>query len=64
MTDAGARAEIRISDASFQLGSQTALEFMSLDDHNAQVRLSEGNLHVRVRRLRVRRLDENFEKTF
>ena len=55
-TDASARAEIHVPGASLRLGSQTAFEFMNLDDRNMQVRLSEGKLNVRVRRL-----TENFE---
>src|SRR5262249_21762456 len=55
-TDTSARAEIHVSGASLRLGSQTAFEFMNLDDRNMQVRLSEGKLNVRVRRL-----TENFE---
>src|SRR5215831_3085254 len=54
--DAGARAEIHVPGAAFRLGSQTAFEFMNLDDSNTQVRLSEGSLDVRVRRL-----NQNFE---
>jgi hypothetical protein len=37
MTDASVRAEVHISGTSFQLGLQTALESMNLDDRNAQV---------------------------
>ena len=49
--DAGARAEIHVPGAAFRIGSQSAFEFMNLDDRNVQVRLSEGSLNVRVRRL-------------
>src|SRR5579863_9407719 len=49
--DAGARAEIHVPGTAFRLGSQTAVEFLNLDDRNTQVRLSEGALDVRVRRL-------------
>jgi hypothetical protein len=49
--DAGGRAEIHIPGAAFRLGSQTAFEFMNLDDRSIQVRLSEGSLNLRVRRL-------------
>ncbi len=48
--DAGARAEIHVPGAAFRIGSQSAFEFMNLDDRNVQVRLSEGSLNVRVRR--------------
>src|ERR1700736_2976160 len=49
--DADARAEIQVPGAAFRLGSQTAFEFMNLDDRNVQVRLSEGTLNIRVLRL-------------
>src|SRR3981081_2210048 len=49
--DAYARAEIQVPGAAFRLGSQTAFEFMNLDDRNVQVRLSEGALNIRVLRL-------------
>src|SRR5258708_18911064 len=48
---AGARAEIHVPGTAFRLGSQTAFEFMNLDDRNVQVRLSEGTLNLHVRRL-------------
>jgi len=44
--DAGARAEIQVPGAAFRLSSQTAFEFMNLDDRNVQVRLSEGTLNI------------------
>jgi len=56
--DAGARAEIHVPGAAFRLGSKTAFEFMNLDDRNVQVRLSEGSLNLRVRRLYR---NQNFE---
>ena len=46
--DAGGRAEIQVPGAAFRLGSQTAFEFMNLDDRNVQVRLSEGTLNIRA----------------
>ncbi len=49
--DAGARAEIHVPGAALRIGSQTAFEFMNLDEQNVQVRLSEGSLNLRVRRL-------------
>jgi hypothetical protein len=54
--DNGALAEIQLPEAAFRLGSRTAFEFLNLDDRNVQVRLSEGTLN-----LRVRRLEGNFE---
>jgi hypothetical protein len=49
--DEGARAEVHIPGAGFRLGSRTAFQFLNLDDQTAQVKLSEGTLDVRVRRL-------------
>jgi len=54
--DSNARAEIHVPGTVFRIGSQTAFAFMSLDDRSTQVRLSEGTLNVRVRRL-----NENLE---
>ena len=56
--DNGARAEVHVPGAAFRLSSKTAFQFMNLDDRNVQVRLSEGTLNVRVRRLEG---DQNFE---
>jgi len=49
--DAGARAEVHIPGTAFWLGDRTAFQFMNLDDRNAQIRLSEGSLDIRVRNL-------------
>jgi len=49
--DHGARAEVNVPGAAFRLGDRTAFQFLNLDDRHAQVRLSEGTLDVRVRRL-------------
>ena len=49
--DNGARAEVHVPGVAFRLGSRTAFEFLNLDDRNVQVRLSEGSLNVRARRL-------------
>jgi hypothetical protein len=54
--DQGARAEVEIPQAEFRLGSRTAFQFLNLDDRNAQVKLSEGTLAVRVRAV-----DQNIE---
>src|ERR1039457_4818764 len=51
--DDGAQAEIHLPATAFRLGSRTAFEFMNLDDRSTQVRLSEGSLDVRVRRLKT-----------
>src|SRR5215831_2530278 len=49
--DTGARAEVHVPGIVLRLGSQTAFEFMNLDDRSTQLRLSEGTLNVRVFRL-------------
>ncbi len=48
------RVEVRIDSYALRLGPQTGFSFLNLDDNVVQVRLTEGSLNVRVRRL-----DEN-----
>src|SRR5712664_1871384 len=50
-TDNGARAELHIGSAVIRLSSNTGFSFLNLDDRMAQVRLTEGILSLRVRRL-------------
>ncbi len=57
-TDNGARAELHIGSAAIRLSSSTGFSFLNLDDRMAQIRLTEGTLDVRVRRLEQ---DETFE---
>jgi hypothetical protein len=57
-TDNGARAELHIGSAAIRLSSNTGFLFLNLDDRMAQIRLTEGTLDVRVRRLEQ---DETFE---
>jgi hypothetical protein len=57
-TDNGARAELHIGSAAIRLSSNTGFSFLNLDDRMAQIRLTEGTLEVRVRRLGQ---DETFE---
>jgi hypothetical protein len=57
-TDNGARAELHIGSAAIRLSSNTGFSFLNLDDRMAQIRLTEGTLDVRVRRLEQ---DETFE---
>lgn len=57
-TDSGARAELHIGSAAIRLSSDTGFSFLNLDDRTAQIRLTEGTLNVRVRRLDQ---DETFE---
>ena len=53
-TDQDGRAELRIDSYAVRLGPQTGFSFLNLDDQTVQIRLTEGSLNVRVRRL-----DEN-----
>ena len=57
-TDNGARAELHIGSATIRLSDNTGFSFLNLDDRMAQIRLTEGTLNVRVRRLEQ---DETFE---
>src|SRR6266851_6276043 len=52
--DQDGRVEVRIDSYALRLGPQTGFSFLNLDDNVVQVRLTEGSLN-----LRVRRLDEN-----
>ena len=53
-TDRGGRAELRVDSYAIRLGEQTGFSFLNLDDRTVQIRLTEGSVNVRVRRL-----DEN-----
>jgi hypothetical protein len=57
-TDNGARAELHIGSAAIRLSGNTGFSFLNLDDRMAQIRLTEGTLNLRVRRLET---DETFE---
>jgi hypothetical protein len=50
-TDANSRAELHVGSASIRLGDQTGFSFLNLDDHMMQIRLTEGTISLRVRRL-------------
>jgi len=50
-TDQASRAELHIGTAVIRLGDQTGFSFLNLDDKTMQVRLTEGTLNLRVRRL-------------
>jgi len=47
--DFAGTAELLIGNGALRLGSQTTMDILNLDDYNAQVRLSEGTLIVRIR---------------
>ena len=57
-TDSDSRAELHLGSAAIRLSNNTGFSFLNLDDHMVQVRLTEGTLNVRVRRLEQ---DEAFE---
>jgi hypothetical protein len=51
-------SELHLGSASIRLGSDTGFSFLNLTDNMTQVRLTEGTLNIRVRRLAD---DETFE---
>ena len=57
-TDNGSRAELHLGAAAIRLSSNTGFSFLNLDDRMTQIRITEGTLNVRVRRLEQ---DETFE---
>jgi len=56
--DNGSRAELNIGSAWIRLSGNTGFSFLNLDDRTVQIRVTEGILNVRVRRLDE---DETFE---
>jgi hypothetical protein len=50
-TDRDGRAEIRVDSYGLRMGPMTGFSFLNLDDNTVQVRLTEGSLNVRVRRM-------------
>jgi hypothetical protein len=50
-TDRNARAELQLGTAVLYLSGETGFSFLNLDDHIMQIRLTEGTLTLRVRRL-------------
>jgi hypothetical protein len=50
-TDERSRAELHIGSAAIRLGSSTAMSVLALDDRRVQLRMSQGALDLRVRRL-------------
>ncbi|MGC9970715.1 MAG: FecR family protein [Bryobacteraceae bacterium] len=57
-TEDGARAELHLDNAVLRLDARSSFGFLNLDDRITQVKLSQGGLYVRVRRLDA---DESFE---
>ncbi|HET8925780.1 MAG TPA: DUF6600 domain-containing protein [Candidatus Acidoferrum sp.] len=56
--DSGARAELNLGSAAIRLSGNTGFSFLNLTDQMTQVRLTEGSINIRVRRLGD---DETFE---
>ena len=56
--DDGARAELHLGSATIRLSDHTGFSFLNLTDEMTQLRLTEGTLNIRVRRLGD---DEAFE---
>ena len=50
-TDRDSRAEVRIDSYAVRLGPLTGFSFLNLDDNTVQIRVTEGSLNLRVRRL-------------
>lgn len=50
-TESNAHVELQIDSAAMRLGPNTGIEILGLDDGLAQIRLTEGTLNLRVRRL-------------
>jgi len=50
-TDARARAEIQVGGAMIRMSADSGVTILNLDDQIAQLQLTQGTLHVRVRRL-------------
>jgi len=56
--DDNSRAEVQLGSAVIDLGSNTGISFLNLDDNTVQVQLSSGTINIRVRRLGR---DDDFE---
>ncbi|HEX2662439.1 MAG TPA: DUF6600 domain-containing protein [Candidatus Acidoferrum sp.] len=57
-SDDGSRAELHLDSAVIRLSDHTGFSFLNLSDETTQLRLTEGTLYLRVRRLGN---DETFE---
>src|SRR5882672_9851427 len=57
-SDNGGRAELHLGSAAVRLSSNTGFSFLNLDDRTTQIRITEGVINIRVRRLDP---DETFE---
>ncbi len=50
-SDANSRAELQVGQAKIRLGSRTSLTLLNIDDQVTQLKLEQGTLNFRVRRL-------------
>lgn len=50
-TDKDARAELHVDSAAFRMAGETGLSFLNLNDQTIQLRITEGTVSIRVRRL-------------
>ncbi len=50
-TDKDSRAELHVDTAAFRMAGETGFSFLNLDDETIQVRVTEGTVSIRVRRL-------------
>ena len=50
-TDKDARAELHVDSAAFRLAGETGFSFLNLNDQTIQLRITEGTVSIRVRRL-------------
>ena len=56
--DNNSRAELELGSAVIDLGGNTGISFLNLDDNTIQIQLSSGAINIRVRRLGR---DDDFE---
>ena len=57
-TGSSSRAELQIGGAAIRMGPATSMVLLNLDDHIAQVQLSQGTLRIRVRHMGPRQTFE------
>ncbi len=49
--DSGGRAEMHVGSTAIRLAEQTSVDVLNIDDRNVQLRLAQGSVNVRLRRL-------------
>lgn len=49
--DSGARAEMHVGSTAVRLSERTSLDVLNIDDRSVQLRLAQGSVNVRLRRL-------------